>query len=112
MGRINFPVNIECFEYWLDKAVARVAGQTFAVRPEVRQLATAVPDRHGGAGGNLCRAWQRRQGFEIAQRAGQVALATGLLYGEELDALRCIFVDQLGKVLLITDVARAGRIPE
>lgn len=39
-------------------------------------------------------------------------MAAGLLYCVELDALRYVFIDQFGKVLLVADVARARRVPE
>ena len=96
----------------LDKAVAGVAGQAFAVGAEVRQFAAAVPDRYGGAGGDLLGAWEEFEGFEVAQGAGQLALAAGLLHRVELHALWPVVLEQFGEVLLITDVAGAGRVPE
>lgn len=53
MGRIDRPTSAQCLENRLDEAVARIAGQAFTVRAEVRQLAAAIPDRHRWAGRNL-----------------------------------------------------------
>ena len=112
MGCIDRSTAAQRFENRLDEAVARVAGQAFAVGAEVRQFAAAIPDRHGRAGGNLAGAGECREGFQVAQRGRQPTLAAGFLDRIKLDPLRHIFIDQLGKVLLVADVARARRVPE
>ena len=112
MRGTHWTAFIERLQDGLDKAVAGVTGQAFAVRAEVRQFAAAIPDRHGRAGGDLLGTGQDVDGFEAAQGARQLAMATGLLHGIEFHAMGCIALDQFDQVLLIADIARTGRVPE
>ncbi|MCY1435078.1 hypothetical protein D9M71_511580 [compost metagenome] len=57
-------------------------------------------------------AWQDRQGFEGAQVGRQCAAGARLLHGIENHALRGKALDQLAQVLLVANVAGAGRVPE
>ena len=95
-----------------DEAVAGVAGQAFAVGAEVGEFAAAVPDGDGRAGGDLGGAGEDVEGFQATEGVGQLALAAGFLHGEELHALGAVVFEQFGEVLLVADVARAGRVPE
>ena len=112
MSRIDRAIITQRLQDRFDKTVAGVARQAFAVRAEVRQFAAAVPDRHGRARGNLFGAGQHRDGFEIAEGGGQLAVAAGLLHREEFHAPGAELFDHLGQVLLVADVAWAGGIPE
>ena len=48
----------------------------------------------------------------MAQVLGQLAVAAGFLQGIELHPLGRVLLDQLAQVLLVTDIARARRVPE
>ena len=67
MRRIDRPTAAQRFKNRLDEAVARITGQAFAVGAEIRELAAAIPDRHGRAGGDLAGAGQAWERLEVVQ---------------------------------------------
>ena len=62
MRGIHLAPGVERLQDRLDKTVVGVARQALAVGPEIRELAAAVPDAHGGAGRHLV---GTGQGFSI-----------------------------------------------
>jgi len=109
---IHFASGSKGLENRLDKTVAGVAGQPLAVGAEIGQLACAVPNAHCRAGGYSVGAGQGVDDFHVAQVVGQLAVAAGFLQGIELHSLGRVLLDQLAQVLLVTNIARAGRVPE
>ena len=95
-----------------DKAVARVAGSPFTVRPDVSQFTAAVPDRDGRTGAQMFCAVDIGQRFEGTQADGQLAVCAGSLNGIKLDTLWRVVGDQLTQVLVVAHIARATRVPE
>ncbi|MNC36287.1 hypothetical protein D3C75_848010 [compost metagenome] len=99
-------------QYRFDKTVARVTGRPLAVRTEVGQLALTIPDRYARAGRQVFGTGQFSQWLEGAERTWQLSTAAGLLYYIERHPLWSEMLDQFRQVLLVADVARAGRVPE
>src|SRR5690606_20802645 len=96
----------------LDEAVGRGTQGTLAVGAEVGQPALLVPDRHRRAGRQTLAAGQAGQRLQGLQVVRQAPLAAGPAHGVELHAAAGTGPHQLAKVLLVADVARAGRVPE
>lgn len=71
--------------------------------PPRSQIATA------GLAGTCSEPGRRSRGLRLLKVLGQLAPAAGLLHGVELHALWPVVLEQFGQVLLIADVARAGR---
>lgn len=61
---VHFAAFVQRLQDRFDKTVAGIAGQAFAVGAEVSQFAGAIPDRHGGAGGDLFGTGQDTDGFQ------------------------------------------------
>ncbi|MCY1403761.1 hypothetical protein D9M71_189520 [compost metagenome] len=57
-------------------------------------------------------AWQDRQGFKSAEVGRQPAVSPWFLHGIEGHAVRGEVFDQLAQMLLVANVAGAGRVPE
>lgn len=112
MGGIDLAPGLEGLQDRLDEAVAGIAREPLAVGPEIRKFAASIPDSDGRRGRYLLGTGQGVEGFHFAQVVGQLAVAAGLLQGVELYALGRVVLDQLAQVLLVADIARAGRVPE